>query len=64
MVPISTKSDKYAVTLINEKYASDNSTTRMLPKTAPDFFGSRQYIKDSTAKQKTKKLIKNLIIKR
>lgn len=44
---------------MSEKYASDNSTTKILPNTAPDFLGSRQYINDSTVTKKKKLLITN-----
>jgi len=45
--------DKFATTLIREHKHKEMSTTKMLPKTTPDFLGSRQYTSASTATAKT-----------
>lgn len=42
MVPVSVSNDRYATTLISEKYVRARSMTKIPPKTGPDFFGSRQ----------------------
>lgn len=50
MVPVSKTRDRCATTLMREKYDSDSKTPNTLPKTIPDFLGSRQYTNSTTGK--------------
>jgi len=48
MVPVRRTRDRYATTLMREKYDSDSRIPNTLPKTIPDFLGSRQYTSSTT----------------
>jgi hypothetical protein len=50
MVPVRRTRDRYATTLMREKYDSDSRIPNTLPKTIPDFLGSRQYTSSTTGK--------------
>jgi hypothetical protein len=56
MVAVRRARDRYATTLMREKYDRDSRTPNTVPKTIPDFLGSRQYTSSTTA-ENTKYLI-------
>lgn len=50
MVPVNPNKERYAITLIREKYVRARRTKSTPPNTGPDFLGSLQYIRLSTEK--------------